>query len=132
MAEKLYHPGQYGDDNDCADDEGEIIFHQGQIAEIITGEHAYEDPGNAANYIVAHEFPVCHLSYTGYKGGKSPDDRNETCDDNCFAAIAFIKLVCLYEVVLIEESHLLFVKNLGTDITPYPVVHRITGNSSNR
>ena len=41
MAEELYKTGQYGDKNDCANDEGEIVFYQGQITEIETGENAY-------------------------------------------------------------------------------------------
>ena len=49
---------------------------------------------------------ITHMSHSGDKRGESPDDRNETSQDNRFTAILFIELMCLLQITLFEDFRL--------------------------
>lgn len=131
LAQEFDDPGQDGDDDNCEDNEGEVLLDHGNITEKITGEGERGYPDNTANDIIADKAYVGHAPDTGHKRRKSSDDGDKTGDNNCLTAVLFKKLMCPVQILFIEEPHVLLMKDLWPHEIAYPVVCGISQDSGN-
>lgn len=66
------------DEDDGQDDEGKVVFDDGDVAEEVTGEGKQSYPDDTPEDIVGNKFAVVHFADAGYKGGKSAHNGNKT------------------------------------------------------
>ena len=79
------------DDDDCQDNKTKILLYPWHVAKIVTDEEKTTGPCDPAQDIVTEKPPVRHVRYSGHKRGKGTDDRDETCKDNRFTTVLFVK-----------------------------------------
>src|SRR5687768_6215905 len=51
VADELVHPGQDGDEDDGQNDDGEVLLHEGEVAEEVAAEEADRDPEDPAHHV---------------------------------------------------------------------------------
>src|SRR4026207_437719 len=132
MTDELYCHRQHGDENNCNDDQREVLLDDLKIAEEIPGENAYSHPRYSAYDVVGYEPPIGHAPNASNKRSKGPDDRHKARDDNRLAAVLFITRVRSLEVFLIQEPNVLAAEDFWTHPMASPVVNRVPGNRSDR
>ncbi len=59
------------------------------------------------------------------KGCEGPDYRDKAGNDDCLAAVFFVKFMRPVEVFPVEKPHVLIMKNLRPYQFPYPVIDRV-------
>jgi hypothetical protein len=100
----LDHPGKDRHDDDPEDDKGEVPLDDRDVAKQVPGKHEQNDPEYPTNHIVKKKPRIVHSPNPSDKWGKGTNDRHETGNDDRFAAILFVKLVCPVEVSAIEQA----------------------------
>ncbi len=132
MLQEFNHARHDGQDYDRKNDEGKIALHHGYIPEEITGICKSPYPQDAAYYIVADEFSVCHTPDPGDEGGEGPYYRDKTGNDDGLTTVFFVKVVCPVQVFPVEKTHIPVMKNLRPHHFPDPVIDRIAQYGSHR
>ena len=88
-----------GDHDDRDDDQAEVVLHDGQVAEEVTGEHTDEHPRDPADDVVGEELRVRHRPDARHKRRKGPDNRHEARDDDGLAAVLLVERMRLPQVL---------------------------------
>jgi len=101
-AHELNCARKYGKDNYAKDEKRQIVFHHGHIAEKKSAKHKETDPENAAERTVRHEAGIDHTSDTGNEGCKGADYGEKAREDDGLAAMLFIKLMSLLQMIPIQ------------------------------
>ena len=97
-AHELNGARKYRNDNYAENEKGQIVFHHGHIAEKKSAEYKETDPENAAERAVSYEARVDHAPDTGNKWRESPDYGKEAREDDGFAAMLCIELMCFLQM----------------------------------
>src|SRR5450759_2310193 len=108
-----------------------IIFYSGYIAEKVTTQDKHTNPGNTTGDVIQDEFGVAHRANTGNKWGKCANDGYEAGNNNSFATMFFIKLICFYEVFFFKKTAVRKMKHFGTDKMTNEIINRIARNCRN-
>jgi len=130
VTDKLDKARQERNYDDGQDHKTKILSNSWEIAEIVPPEHEHADPGNARCNRVEQELQGVHGTYTGNKGSKGSDDRQESGDDNRLAPILFVKMVCAFEICPVEETYIVPVKDPWPDEVSYEVIYSIACHGS--
>src|SRR6185295_3885885 len=116
VSQVFNHSRQKRNEHDCDDDQRESFLYDFDVAEPKAGEETDRDPSDAAYNVVDQESPIGHPAHTGNEWSEGSDYRDESGDDDCLATIVFIELVGSVQVLPIQEPHLLFAKDLRTEV----------------
>ena len=115
MPEKFKDRRKQRNDDDRHDHETEIIFDQGEIAEIVPGEEANRDPKEAGHEVAGQEPDKSHSAQARDKGGKGSNDRHELGHDDRFGPMLFVKCVGPLEVPPVQKADLFPAKDFRSD-----------------
>ena len=129
MPDIFHHHRQDGNYDDRDDDQREILFDEGDVAEEISGDHAEGNPENGSADAEGQEARIVHGADTGHEGCEGAEDRHEAGDDDRDSAVLFIEGMSLVQIFPLEPARILL-KNLRADETTNPVVGRISANRS--
>lgn len=132
MPQELDDARQDGDKDDSQDDQGEVLLHEGQIPEEVSGEHADQDPGQSAYHVVSDETAVTHGADPGYEWSESANDGHEPGDDDGFSTVLLIELVSAPEVLRVEKTGFLVLEYLGPQVVSNPVIHGVSRDGGDR
>ena len=99
----LYDGGQQGDEYDGHDEYLQVVLHERQVAEEISGVAEERHPESPARHVVEHEVIVMHLPHAGHEGGECPYDGDEPGDDDGLASVFLVELMGLVQVALLEN-----------------------------
>lgn len=132
MSQVLHCHRQHRNQHDRYDNQREVVLDDLKIAEVITGEHAYSDPGDAADNVVGDKPPVSHAPDARDKRRERPDDRHEPRDDDRLAAVPFVEFVSSFQVLFVQKPDVLAMKDPGAHPVTYPVVDGVADDCRNR
>lgn len=95
--------GKDGNADDGEDDELEVVFEEGDIAEEPASGEDEADPEDGTDYVEAHEFLIIHFAGASDEGGEGADDGDEAREDDRFAAVFIEKAGGFIDVLLFDE-----------------------------
>ncbi len=99
-----FDDGGHNRENDNhQDDEREIAFDDGEIAEEVAAEDKERNPEQAAYDVVGEELHISHFADASDKRCEGPDDWHEAGDDDGFCAVFFIETVGAVNMFFFEE-----------------------------
>ena len=112
VTEKFYDTRHNGDNNYGKNHKGKIPLYYGEISEEITRKKADSNPGNAPDDIVDNKTTVFHAPYTCHKGREGSNYGNKPGNNDRLAAIFFIEMVGLLQVLFIQKTGVFSMKYL--------------------
>jgi len=121
-AEELPDGGDDREHDDGDDDQLEVVLDEWLLAEESADEGEQDDPADAAGDVVEGESGVGHLADAGDEGGEGSDDGDETGEDDGLAAVFFVELVGVGQVLLVQQARVFPREDLGAELVADGVV----------
>ena len=69
-----------------------------------------------------------HFTDAGNNWRKSADDWHKSCQDDCFAAVLLVELLCLGNIFLLEDTRIFLFEQMWTGASTKGIPYRITQN----
>ena len=123
--------GSDGEEDDGEDDQGEVVFDGGDIAEEVTGQGESKYPNQPSEDVIRDKFGIFHFAYSGHKGGKSSHDRYKTGQKYGFPPMFGKKSIGLVDVVLVDRDFRVS-DNFFTEKMAYPIIGGVSQNGSKK